>query len=467
MLHALHSMFDRASLFNRGRHGVGMKGKRDLYQTCGYPVSPTFDDFREMYERQDIAGRIVDAYPDATWRDGFTLVENEDPKIETDFEKKWAELVADNKLKLLSKVHRADRLNCIGRFSILLLGFNDGQDPEQPVRKTRGLKLIYAQPYAETSVEIKDTDTDPTSERFGMPTIYEVTTSKDGRGVGTNKLRVHYSRILHIAENLLENNLYGQPALKRVYNRLIDLDKVMAGTGEGYWQGAVSGISFEADADTDFSDGADEMKQQIEKFYNGLQRYMRLKGVKANQLKVEIADPKGPVEVLLKAISGAKGIPLRILTGSESGELASSQDQENWSSRIEERRNKFAGPDIVLTLVYKLQELGVLPMADVELEWNGGEQLTEEKRSEVAKRDAEAMASYINSGAESVLMEPLDFLVEVMRFPEKKALKWIEKIQSMLDEEEREINNTPAEEEEEEEDNDAPPSANKVTRYHR
>ena len=63
----------------------------------------------------------------------------------------------------------------------------------------------------------------------------------------------------------------------------------------------------------------------------------------------------------MKLISAASGIPLRIMTGSERGELASTQDDGNWASRIEERQLHFAEPMILRPLIDRLIELRALP----------------------------------------------------------------------------------------------------------
>ena len=74
-------------------------------------------------------------------------------------------------------------------------------------------------------------------------------------------------------------------------------------------------------------------------------------------------DPSGATDVYLKMISAGTGIPLRILTGSERGELASSQDEANWASVIEARRTRYAEPLILRPLVNRLLWAGALPQA--------------------------------------------------------------------------------------------------------
>src|SRR5688572_27002135 len=60
-------------MFYARRLGTTYDGARDVYETLGWKRHLTYNDFRNKYDRQDVAGRIVDLPVDATWRDGFQL----------------------------------------------------------------------------------------------------------------------------------------------------------------------------------------------------------------------------------------------------------------------------------------------------------------------------------------------------------------------------------------------------------
>ena len=54
--------------------------------------------------------------------------------------------------------------------------------------------------------------------------------------LGVSSRVVHWSRVIHIAENAGGTGVYGLPRLQSVYNRLEDLLKIMAGSGESAWR---------------------------------------------------------------------------------------------------------------------------------------------------------------------------------------------------------------------------------------
>src|SRR5215207_5127588 len=66
--------------------------KRNMNGVLGYADAITAEMYWARYRRGGIAGAIVDAYPDATWRGGAELIENESPDTITTFEKAWIKL---------------------------------------------------------------------------------------------------------------------------------------------------------------------------------------------------------------------------------------------------------------------------------------------------------------------------------------------------------------------------------------
>src|SRR5262249_32982076 len=157
------------------------------------------------------------------------------------------------RLSLWSNISKCDRLAGIGRYSILLVGYNDGGSLERPVNTRaitqKDVKILFLQPYSERCVDIIGYNQDPFDEDFNKPEMYRIDpmaeyviafNSMNGvRGDDKTKLQgsfqVHASRVIHLAENCLENNVFGSPRLERVYNTLDDLMKVCGGSAETYW----------------------------------------------------------------------------------------------------------------------------------------------------------------------------------------------------------------------------------------
>lgn len=347
--------------------GLGLQfgGARDLYSVFGYNKVPQFPEFLGKYLRQDIAQRVIHAPVDAIW--------TEPPELEGDatFNTRWAEIVEQGIWPIIRK---GDVFAGIGSYSIILFGFDDGGALNQPVRKrTTGItNILYMQPYMEGNVTITEFDEDPKSARFGMPVMYsinpgEMLTSNKVAGM-TYKTRspfyAHYTRVLHLADNTLENLVYGHSRLEPVYNILDDLLKVVGGSAETYWMTGNRGMQFDVDKDVELDkNDAQDLADEIEEYQMQIRRVIRTRGVTVRNLGSDLADPKGTFNVLIAMLSATTGIPQRVLIGAEAGQLASQQDRANWADRIRERISTWATPHVLKPLLKFLDAAGVISVS--------------------------------------------------------------------------------------------------------
>jgi hypothetical protein len=358
-------------------------GRRNLYAVFDYKPIVTFEHRLGKYLRQDIAARVVDAPALAMWTNP-PVVTSTDESWNT----AWQDLVDRG---LWSAFEKADKLAGIGRYSVILIGFNDGaQSLETPVN-TRSISqkqsdaILYFQPYMEITAKIVALNQDPSNPRFMQPELYEISPMKDlpsfldngvsGLGAGGlgffgdkgqpntfRSFRVHASRILHVAENTLENKVFGSPRMERVYNILDDLLKVSGGAAETFWLIGNRGLHIDIDKDTELDkEDAKKLKNEVDEYMSELRRVIRTRGVKVNELGSDTPDPSGIFNMLIAILSGATGIPRRILTGSEAGNLASEQDRANWADRIKERRASFGNPHMLIPFIKTMTAAGYLP----------------------------------------------------------------------------------------------------------
>ncbi len=369
--------------------GQTFGGARDIYTVLGYKKTLTFQDYKDRYDRDHIAGRVVDAYPQATWSHRPQIVVREGAKKK--FDTVWKEL--DERLKINLQLDRLDRVSGIGQFGVLLIGVADGRKVENPIGTVRNPDgVLFLSPYSEDSATINTLDNDTSSPRFGKPESYQIRTDDAGGTSQGKTLTVHHSRIIHVAEGLLENEILGTPRLKGVYNLFDDLMKVVGGSAEFFWRIADRGIQWDIDKDMEMDpDDLADLETEVDEYNHGLSRQVKTRGVTAKVLGSETADPRGPYTGLISLISGRTGIPQRILTGSERGQLASSQDRSSWNERVEERQRIFAGPSILRPFIETLITIKALPKVKFDLEWPRLLPQTEDERSTIAARVANAI----------------------------------------------------------------------------
>lgn len=406
-----------SALLNRSRlqsniDGVTFNGRRDMYTALGYTRTITPAKHRSRFRRNAVASRIVTAAPKATWRGGAEVIESNTP-TQTPFELAFEAM--ERRLNLWAIFHRADVLAGLGRYAIILLGTPGNF--EDPLTELRPQDLMYMTPFSEEDAPIEKFDTDIKSPRFGQPTMYAVrrmtpnafrTTSAESIG-----RRVHFSRVIHVADGLLDDHVYGQPRLEKVWNLLDDLEKVTGGGAEAFWRRADQGLMFTLDpmlqVQTDPATGKmvelESMKQQIEEYEHGLARILTMRGVQAKSLGSDVADISTTVTALMGQISAGSEIPQRILMGSEAAKLASLTDADAWDERVADRRTEYAAPQIVLPFCNRMIQYGALPQPKetIEVRWPEIKNLNESQRMDIALK-----AAQVNRYAGAVVVSPAE-----------------------------------------------------------
>lgn len=409
----------RANLANR--MGVSYEGERNLYEALGYKLVLTYQDFVAQFIRQDIARAIIERPVNVTWSGPLLVVESGEAQ-ETSLEDEWGKL--ERRLKLKSKFVRLDKLTGLGRYGILLLGFDDVKKIEDwalPVKKGKR-ELLYTRPLGESSARINTYVQNMNDERYGLPLLYDVVLSNNqemtttvGAGnatMGSSTMRVHYSRVIHVVENAMESETEGSPRLEVVFNRLQDLEKLVGGSAEMFWRGARPGYSGEVD--NEYIMGPAEqtaLKEQIDEYEHNLRRLFVNQGVKLQALATQISDPKNHVDVQLMMISAVSGIPKRILSGSERGELASSQDAAEYIAYVQSRRDEFAEPYILRPFIDRMIEFEVLPKPsdDFNIEWADLFSVSEKDKVEIGRIRATALREYFVNPLTAEVVPPKAF----------------------------------------------------------
>lgn len=393
--------------------GVGFHGRRDYYEVLGYNRLVTYREYRAEYMRGGIAKRAVDAYPTAVWRGGAEVYEDEKPDTETTFEKVWKAL--DERLGLWSRFKRAHTLSELSTYSVLLIGAPGELSEELP--KGSPDQLIYVQPFSggggpnggdqngdnrsramNADCTIETFDTDPKSERFGQPLTYRL--RRTNAASLADARPVHWTRIIHVADGLLGDEVYGTPILEAVWNYLQDLLKVVGGGAEAFWLRANAGLHVDFDKTMGMPspkpgnagvpgvepEERKRVREQAKDLQHQLERVMVTRGATVTQLSSTTANFKDPSDAIITLIAGTIGIPKRLLVGAEAGQLASGQDKDNWNTQVQDKRTTWAFPGLVKPFVDRLVQYGYLPKPkEFHVDWPIIEDLTQDEKVKLQK----------------------------------------------------------------------------------
>lgn len=377
--------------------GVLFEGLRSIPEALGYVKAPSFKHFHDLYISDGIANRVVSWGPSAVWSNGVGIQDSDDEEP-TPFSQEVESLF--KALKFVPIITKADILASLGEYSVVFLGFNDVTSEAewaQPVNQ--GAQLVYLRPIAQNQALLGAPIDDLANPLHGHPSTYNITFIAS-TGLKASRA-IHYSRVLHIAKNTLDDPVRGLPYLRPVFNYFTDLMKLVGGGAEGSWQNVAGGTQFDLDPLANLSEPEmEELDEEIKAYKEGLQSYLRTRGVKMNKLPINVHTFERNVMTVLRLIAGYAQIPMRQLIGSEAAELASTQDRETKKENVWGWRQGYA-EEVVRSLIDRLIEFGSFANQPTDGEysvvWPEMEDMTLSERVDVTARAAKA--NYDNSRA--------------------------------------------------------------------
>lgn len=342
----------------------------NIFLDFGYPAALTFINFWNMYRRFGIARNVCELPVSITWM-RLPKVESPNAQFMREFER-----LADF-LSLWIRMSAADKRQRVGRYAGIFMRVRDGLTPDKPLeKKLNGIGAIMQMvPLYEGQLRVLSTDTDPLSETYALPTMYQFNSGNIGNRNENlaNSFSIHPDRIVIISEDADNGGIYGVPALEAPYNSLMDLRKILGGGAEGFYKNAAQNIVF------NLKDGSSAKSNEtlLEKFnenyddfaHNRMRRGLWTPGMEAKALESNLIQPKDFFFNCLYDVAASSKIPATILIGQQTGRLASSEDSRSFLSTINSRREIF-GTDSINAVIDWFIAHGVLPAAEYAIEWD-------------------------------------------------------------------------------------------------
>jgi len=409
-----------------------------LWASCHYPTNLSFNHYYDMYARNNVAARVIETFPNYTWNT-IPLVQDAGGE-DSRFSKKAASLLSmpfkwkdGVKQDLLTTMKQLDVLGGIGGEALLVFGFDDGGKLKTKVHSKKTNTIKWVKILHNGQFKVKTKEENKTSEDYGDVLTYETKSFSSAREINfvnniADGVEIHSTRCVHFKES---NGLpYGTSRIQKCYNQLLDIVKVSGASAEVYWLGAFSGLAVETRENTVLNEPSyDAMKEEIEKYFAGLERSLVFEGAEAKLLYPAIVSPQAHFDLQISMVSIATEIPRRFLTGAEAAKLASQQDSINWMDRVSNRRNGFIGPCVVSPVIQRCVDAGVLPQPKggmIKVVWPQTQSLALNDRADAAKATTEAVVLYFTSGVSKV-MEFREYLTGVCGYGEEEATRLAER----------------------------------------
>lgn len=234
-----------------------------------------------------------------------------------------------------------------------------------------------------------------------MPNYYNLTIPN--AKLTLSNRRVHWSRIIHVTHKPLESDTHSKPTLQTIWNKLVDLDKIIGSIAEAIWRGK-SRMHFNLDPKYTMSEPSKvDLQNKIDEMVHGIRDVLQTTGMNVNMLQSSIPQVGSIIDAIQDIVSGVTRIPKRVLFGSERGEQASTQDRKNKQDTLTSRRTSF-GDRVLRSFIDRLTVYGALPTPkSYQVMWPVEEELSEDEKAKTAKTIAEANKAQADAGGSIIV----------------------------------------------------------------
>lgn len=410
----------RARISNTFAPGTGIDTKRaQIWDQFGYPQSLTFNDYLKAYERTGAGFGAVHRLLEKCW--------SLRPRIKIDVANDklgpWEKQLEDLLEPHWPRLRDFDRRNMVGRYAGLILRVADGKTLDQPLQRAAELTEVIPV-YGEGQLKVEDWVSDKDDPNYGQPAMFAYRVVIDGQHQAADQQgrpddwrKVHPTRVLILAEGSAGHLLDGVPLLQPGYNKLVDLDKIEGGTGEGIFKNSArhtivefqaeaspakairAGLNITKNGDQPVSQPtlADAVEEQVKALNTSHDAAMMLQGAKAYPLSTAVVSPLDAWTVSANSFACSVQIPFTILFGQQTGRLASDQDKQDMNERCDARRTTLLTP-MLRDLVNRLILMGLIPEQKFVIEWPDLGAPTEDRRLTNMKTMADAAKVIVDTG---------------------------------------------------------------------
>tara|TARA_R110000782_G_scaffold153294_1_gene245782 strand:+ start:499 stop:1863 length:1365 start_codon:yes stop_codon:yes gene_type:complete len=410
----LNEISSRVTQSLRGLHSGSDTKHTQAWADYGYKDALEFADYYEMSERFGIAAAALTLPPELCWR---TFPKVKEGSIEDgesrDSDTPWEDSVHDifKKNKLWRKIKLADEYQRVGNYGAFVVQVRGNEQQakwDQPLPNIRPDQIVKFTPLYEDQLKPTAWEGDQQSERYGQPTIYTFDESQVQVNGGNNEGRmrsvnVHWTRVIVFAEGADSDSIYGRPALKRCFNDLITLEKIIGAGGEGFWKSASMKTVYtntNKDAPPPSSEEVDSMDEAIADFAAGMDKHLMTGGLDPKVLGVAMGDPEKPFNVALSSVAASIGVAAKLLIGSQEGRLASDQDGIFTLANMQSRRSGWCS-QMMEAIVDWMMAHNIVARSEYEIEWDDLLAPSDKDKFELGERLTKVIVEMIKFTGES------------------------------------------------------------------
>lgn len=375
----------------------------------GYPITPTFADMLQAYERHPAAHGAVHRLLDKCWQ-SLPRIKSPASDEETPWEQRVNAILRST--QAWAKLRDLDRRNMVGRYAALIYRVADGKSLREPL--DRAARLVDLVPLYEDQLRVTMWDSNTTSATYGQPLMFQYqsrrVTTGDTQGQPIEWADVHPSRVQILAEGSVGDMFDGVPMLRAGFNALVDLEKISGGSGESFLKNSARTLVFQYDRDTAVQTiGENGEKVSVRQAHEEQARALNrnqdssivMQGGTAQTLQTSTHDPEPSFVVAANLFSASVRIPFVILFGQQTGRLASDEDKADFAARAKSRQVNELTP-MLEQFVRRMQAAGIIEPGEFEVEWPDVAAPSESEKVELLKAYTAAMREAFGAGVQGL-----------------------------------------------------------------
>lgn len=356
----------------------------------GYPEHVDYHKLNSMFERNSIAHGVVAHLRAKCWQSPPDIIEGEESDEDRPVTTWERSIKHISERKIFPAIREAQEYWHTFGWSGVILQFKDSRGWDKPV--TSGKKEIHRViPFKPTQMRIGEIDLNERSDHYGQPKNWTFIDSCDG--VATSERAIHPDRIVFFGDWKRPKSL-----LVPCYNNLINIEKIEGGSGESYLKNASRQFAISFDKEIDMRQMALDMGVQPSELHTlfdetakemnrGNDSILALKGATATPLVATVPQPKEHYEMNLSSIAAATTIPMKIISGMQTGERASTEDNRQFSGLAMAVRLNDLTP-FIRDIYDRLMQKGAIETVEYSVIWDDLMSATEAERITLAKEMA-------------------------------------------------------------------------------
>jgi len=368
----------------------GQDNKHDrLYRVFGLPEQLTFQAKKNLYDRNGFVKGAIDKLCGKVWQDNPEIVEGSGEEAkdrkETQAEKEFAAFA--KRTKLWRCFAMADKYRMVGNYSALILRIADGKDWSLPVDGLTPDKIVGFYPVWEDQLKVSSTDTDRMSDTYGEPLLWTyhepvILDESMNTRVKPVDITIHRDRVFYLGDVFTDglSSEGGNNLLASAYNSAFALFKLNQSGAEGFAKNSMRQIHANFDKDADMRKVAQALGVKVEEIGDAFQSmgedlntfldaFTVTQGVDMTALSVSMPQIAEFAQWNMNEFCAALGgIPSTELTGTLTGDRASSENGKVMAMLAGGRRNQVLNNDILDFVAY-MQGLGCWAGKEFDISW--------------------------------------------------------------------------------------------------